>query len=143
VLHKHIRQILYRKKTKRCSFRCDKSKWIPFKVLGRELIYFVKHETKCKEWYTGNEVISMLDNIFAEVGRHIFNKSSATSFCAIEMGGLWQYNLCNPACKELFQSCGMLCFPFYYAFWVLLLYVQLKRYGASMSQMTTDMFRLS
>jgi hypothetical protein len=38
--------------------------------------------------YTGNEVISMLDNIFAEVGRHIFNKSSATSFCAIEMGGL-------------------------------------------------------
>jgi hypothetical protein len=112
-------------------------------VLGRELIYFVKHETKCKEWYTGNEVISMLDNIFAEVGRHIFNKSSATSFCAIEMGGLWQYNLCNPACKELFQSCGMLCFSFYYAFWVLLLYVQLKRYGASMSQMTTDMFRLS
>jgi len=50
VLHKHIRQILYRKKTKRCSVRCDKSKWIPFKVLGRELIYFVKHETKCKEW---------------------------------------------------------------------------------------------
>jgi hypothetical protein len=49
-----------------------------FIVLGHELTYFVKHETKGRKLYTENEVISMLefliDNILVEFGRYVFQQ---------------------------------------------------------------------
>ena len=46
-------------------------------ILVRQLIYFVKHETKDKKFYTVNEVISMLefliDQVFVEFEGHIFS----------------------------------------------------------------------
>ena len=47
-------------------------------VLGHELTYFVKHQTKGTKSYTENEVSSMfgflIDDTFVEFGGHIFQQ---------------------------------------------------------------------
>ena len=48
-------------------------------VLGHELTYFVKHQTKGTQSYTENEVSSMfeflIDDTFVEFGGHIFQQT--------------------------------------------------------------------
>ena len=66
-----------------------------FIVLGHELTYFVKHETKSKKCYTESEVITMLefliDNIFVEFWGHIFQQNSRHSY------GI---KLCHSLCRS-------------------------------------------
>jgi hypothetical protein len=57
-------------------FKNDRHRY-KFIILGRDVIYFVKHETKGKRGYTENELISMmefLNNNIDEFGRHIFQQ---------------------------------------------------------------------